>query len=121
MNALDVKLFRKKFAISQENLANILFVGLRTVQNYEKEGVIPGEKLKAFNLFKNKPELIDIILGNENQNIVSEPAFKYNTSQELELKEEILKLREEKQMLYKILNTLTGDIADLQQKINNYE
>lgn len=44
MNDLDIKYIRKKLGISQKELAEILGVHYRTIQNYEDGGVIPKAK-----------------------------------------------------------------------------
>jgi transcriptional regulator with XRE-family HTH domain len=44
MNSIMVKELRKKLGISQEKFAEILGVHLRTIQNWEKGGVIPNAK-----------------------------------------------------------------------------
>jgi transcriptional regulator with XRE-family HTH domain len=44
MNGIDVKALRKKLHLSQTKLAELLGVHFRTVQNYEKGGVIPKSK-----------------------------------------------------------------------------
>jgi DNA-binding XRE family transcriptional regulator len=44
MNEINIKNLRKKKGISQEKLAEMLGVHLRTVQNYEGGGVIPKAK-----------------------------------------------------------------------------
>lgn len=44
MNDLDIKYIRKKLGVSQKELAEILGVHYRTIQNYEDGGVIPKAK-----------------------------------------------------------------------------
>lgn len=44
MNDIDIKEIRKLAGISQKNFAKITGVHLRTVQNWEKGGVIPDSK-----------------------------------------------------------------------------
>lgn len=44
MNDIDVKKIRKNLNISQDKLAEMIGVSLRTIQNYEMGGVIPKSK-----------------------------------------------------------------------------
>lgn len=44
MSNIDVRSIRRKMRVSQERLAELIGVSLRTVQNYENGGVIPKSK-----------------------------------------------------------------------------
>ena len=45
ITGLDIKNFRKEFDLTQEEFAVDLGVSYRTVQNYERDGVIPKSKM----------------------------------------------------------------------------
>ena len=48
INSLDIREFRKKNGLTQGELAEILGLSERTVQNYESGGVIPKTKTAIF-------------------------------------------------------------------------
>ena len=53
-----IKKYRKKLGLSQTELGDLLGVSFRTIQNYEKGGVIPKSKHKAIrNIVNIKNEI----------------------------------------------------------------
>lgn len=44
MNALDIKKRRKELKLTQQKLADLIGVSLKTVSNYENDGIIPESK-----------------------------------------------------------------------------
>lgn len=57
MNSFDIKKLRDKLDVSQEKLAEMVGVSLRTIQNYESGGVIPKSKYAILHkLAEERPE-----------------------------------------------------------------
>jgi DNA-binding XRE family transcriptional regulator len=100
MNSLELKELRKKQGLTQQQLANLIGVSLKTVQNYEKGEVIP----------ETKHEILRNVL---NPMVINEPNTEYkiiqtnceeklqNAIKEIELKNEIIELLKEKIHLLK--------------------
>lgn len=64
MNGVDLKLFRKKLGISQEELGMLVGLSKNTIYNYENNNEIPKSKIPVFEkLFTEKK----ILSTNENQ------------------------------------------------------
>ncbi len=53
IKGIEIKEFREKHNLSQEEFAELIGVALRTVQNYEAEGVIPKTKFKLLRFVFN--------------------------------------------------------------------
>ena len=62
MSTINIKELRKKVGVSQEKFAEMLGVHLRTVQNWEKGGVIPDSKYTILRKIEtediNSPEML---------------------------------------------------------------
>jgi transcriptional regulator with XRE-family HTH domain len=59
MNGSDLKVLRKKFGLSQEELGELVGLSKNTIYNYENSGVIPKSKIpileKVFKEYDRKP------------------------------------------------------------------
>jgi len=103
MNALELKENRKKRGLTQQQLADLIGVSLKTIANYEKGEVIPA----------SKTAILHKVLSSEE---VKEPEEKYliesknceekllSLTKENQLKDEIIVLLKEKITLIKKSN-----------------
>ncbi|CAL2114147.1 Helix-turn-helix protein [Tenacibaculum sp. 190130A14a] len=48
MNGSDLKVLRKKFGLSQEELGGLVGLSKNTIYNYENSGVVPKSKVPVF-------------------------------------------------------------------------
>ena len=64
-NALDIKKFRKKYNLTQQELAEILGISFRTVQNYESGRAIPKNKHALLNEVFTKYNAKTVLNDNE--------------------------------------------------------
>ena len=67
---INVKKIRKKLGLSQQKLADILGLHLKTIQNYEKGTAIPKSKQPVFLNLQESINSDSAIIGNNNKNVL---------------------------------------------------
>lgn len=107
----EIKKYRLKLGLTQEELAKKIGVSKNTILNYEKGGTIPESKIDILN---------NVLL---NHNIVKEPTIEYitgfdlkikQTEEEIELKKSMLEFIKESDPRYDHLKKM---ISLLEEKI----
>jgi DNA-binding XRE family transcriptional regulator len=96
MNALELKQKRKKCGLTQEELAKLIGVSVKTISNYEKGEVIPISKHA-------------ILLAVLTKDKVSEPEENYNL-EEKNCEEKLLNLQKELNYKDQIIDLLKDKI-----------
>jgi transcriptional regulator with XRE-family HTH domain len=106
MNALEIKKNRKKLGFTQEELAKMIGVSLKTISNYEKGEVIPATKIAILHNILTIPDI----------NIVEEPNEEYKSLFDFDLlfEKNVEKLIEIEKIIQ--LSIMQKDI----EKINHY-
>jgi transcriptional regulator with XRE-family HTH domain len=106
MNALEIKENRKKLGFTQEELAKMIGVSLKTISNYEKGEVIPATKIAILHNILTIPDI----------NIVEEPNEEYKSLFDFDLlfEKNVEKLIEIEKIIQ--LSIMQKDI----EKINHY-
>lgn len=82
INAEYIKSIRKKFSLSQEQLAQKLSLSIRTVQNWEAGGVIPKTKHEILRELANKPATLvesnaEEIIPSDDETIVTKAGMQF--------------------------------------------
>lgn len=110
IKGIDIKKFRKKSGYSQKDLAEILGVSYRTIQNYEAGGTIPKSKHAILrDLIFEKPiinlekEVIAMVKENENHYERNKPLNVSETQKEV------------------AINTWKQMLTDIKELINSIE
>ena len=77
MNEIDIIKLRKKLSVTQEKLAEMLGVTLRTVQNYEAGGVVPKSKYAILHNIKKETLNSDFVIEDT---VIDEQKTKNNST-----------------------------------------
>lgn len=105
MNAQELKKMRKEASLTQQELANLVGVSLKTIQNYENGEVIP----------ETKHEILHRVL---NQALVKEPETSYELTSK-ECFQKVENLKNETKLKDQIIDLLTIQVDLLKEKINS--
>jgi len=105
MNAQELKKMRKEAGLTQQELANLIGVSLKTIQNYENGEVIP----------ETKHEILHRVLSKA---IVKEPETSYEFTSK-ECFEKVENLKNETKLKDQIIDLLTTQVDLLNEKINS--
>ena len=104
MKAIQLKKMRKNSGFTQQELANLIGVSLKTIQNYESGEVIP----------ETKHEILHRVLS---KTILNDPQSNYEITQK-EHFEKVEKLLNELKLKDKIIDLLTEKNDLLNEKIH---
>lgn len=112
MDAKKIREKREELGLTQSELATLIGVSLRTIQNYEKDGVIPSSKYEILRNVLNTSN-INITGDNNiaNTGVVGEPEQIYGNPDFLrkrikEVEEENAQLKKDKAILQEFVTFL---------------